>query len=373
MSRGHREESRALLKRALEIALEHDLGDEAGNCYFILSDQCFRRDEYTDALGYLDEALALARKLGNRPYEWAVLAERTYPLFMLGRWDEAQAASEEFTQEQIDAGGVVLSLLQSGVEIHLQRGELDGARRIFSMFSRLEESTDVQERSMLPRARACLHRAEGRPQEALADGEATIEAARTLGIPFQAVKQAIVEAIEAAFALGESAKIEELLDTRSRPFPPAPGRRTSTPTPSASAPASQETEQATRPPPSSSASSGSPSGSRSRCSSTASCSAAKVGQARRTATRRGQRDLRTARGKALARASHSSHPHPTAVGSCLTANHAAENGRGRSNNGLGSSFARPEGFIRATCPPLDASATASTNCGSDWARTASTA
>jgi tetratricopeptide (TPR) repeat protein len=144
-------------------ALDHDLGHEAGNCFFSLSDQCFQRDEYTDALGYLDEALALARKLGNRPEEWAVLAERTYPLYMLGRWDEAQATSAEFTQEQIDAGGTVLSLLQSGVEIHLQRGELDGAHRVFSMFSRLEESTDVQERSMFLITPACLHRAQGRP------------------------------------------------------------------------------------------------------------------------------------------------------------------------------------------------------------------
>ena len=210
-SRGHTEEALALLKHALEIALDHDLADDASVCYFLLSDGSFRRDQYTDALGYLDESLALARKLGSRPQEWAVLAERTYPLYMLGRWDEAQATSDEFTQEQVDAGGVVLSLLQSSVEIHLQRGELDGAHRIFSMFSRLEESTDVQERSCYLCSRASLRRAEGRPQEALADGETTIEIGRTLGIAAQAVKQGLVESLEAAFVLGKAAKIEELL------------------------------------------------------------------------------------------------------------------------------------------------------------------
>jgi hypothetical protein len=130
---------------------------------------------------------------------------------MLGRWDEAQATSEELTQEQIDSGAMFLSLLQSGVEIHLQRGELDGAHRVFSMFSRLEESTDLQDRSSYLGSRACLHRAEAQPQEALADSEATIETGRTLGISFQGVKQGLVEAVEAAFTLGESAKIEELL------------------------------------------------------------------------------------------------------------------------------------------------------------------
>jgi tetratricopeptide (TPR) repeat protein len=210
-SRGHSEEAGALLKHALQIALDHDLVDDASSCYFILSDRCFQRDEYADALGYLDESLALARKLGNRPQEWAVLAERTHPLCMLGRWDEAQAASEEFTQEQLDAGGLMLSLLQSAVEIHIQRGERDGARRIFSMFSRLEESTDVQDRSCYLGSRAALRRAEGRFHEALADGEATIEVGRTLGIRAQSTKQGLVEAVEAAFALGQSAKIDELL------------------------------------------------------------------------------------------------------------------------------------------------------------------
>src|SRR5439155_9982123 len=188
-SRGHREEAHALTKHALAIALANDLADDAGICYFILSDGCFRRDEYADALAYLDESLALARKLGNRPLEWGVLAERTFPLCMLGRWGEVLAVSDEFTQEQIDAGGVVLSLLQSAVEIHIQRGELDGARRVFSMFSRLEETTDVQERASYLASRASLHRVEGRPLEALADGEATIETRRVLGLSSQSVKQ----------------------------------------------------------------------------------------------------------------------------------------------------------------------------------------
>ena len=70
----------------------------------------------------------------------------------------------------------MLSLLQTGVEIHVHRGELDEARQVFSMFARLEESTDVQDRTVYLGVRACLRRAEGRLREALADGEAAIEA-----------------------------------------------------------------------------------------------------------------------------------------------------------------------------------------------------
>jgi tetratricopeptide (TPR) repeat protein len=210
-SRGHHQEATALLKRALEIALEHDLTGDAGSCLFWLSDRCFQRDAYAEALGYLDESLALSRKLGSRPFEWAVLAERTYPLFMRGHWDEVQDAAGEFTQERLEAGSTALSLLQSAVEVHIQRGELDGARRVLEMFSRGEHSTDLQERSSYLGARAALRRAEGRLREALADAEATIETGRNFGISSQSGKQGIVEALEAAVALGEVAKIDELL------------------------------------------------------------------------------------------------------------------------------------------------------------------
>jgi class 3 adenylate cyclase/tetratricopeptide (TPR) repeat protein len=210
-SRGHFQESEALLKQSLEVALDNGLVEQAGIDYFWLSDRCFQEDSYVEALGYLDQALALTRRLGDRPSEWSVLAERTYPLFMLGRWDEALDTAEEFTQDQVDAGGTVLSFLQSAVEIYVNRGEIEGARRVFAMFAALAESSDLQERSCYLATQASLERAGGRPREALAHGEAAIETGRTLGITAQSVKQGIVEAVEAALSLGESAKVEELL------------------------------------------------------------------------------------------------------------------------------------------------------------------
>jgi tetratricopeptide (TPR) repeat protein len=210
-SRGHREESFAVMKHALEVALENDLAEDASTCYFLLSDRCFRRDRYAEALGYLEESLVLANKMGSRPLEYGVLAERTYPLFMAGRWDDVVATTDGFTQEQIDSGGVVLGVLQSGVYVHVERGELDEARRILSLFSRLDSSTDVQDRSTYLAAKAALRRAEGRFAEALSDGAATIEAGPTLGADFQGVKHGVVDALESALALGDSASAHELL------------------------------------------------------------------------------------------------------------------------------------------------------------------
>ena len=210
-SRGRPQQALALIKQALELALEHDLLEDASTCYFLLSDWSLRLDRYADALRYLDESLALARRQGSRPYEWSVLAERTYPLLMTGRWDEVLATTGAFTQEQAESGGVVLSVLQSGVETNVYRGELDEARRIFKLFSHIEHSSDLQDRACWLGAQASLALAEGGLEDALAAGEATIETASTMGSNFQSIKQGVTDAVEAALGLGKTAKAEELL------------------------------------------------------------------------------------------------------------------------------------------------------------------
>jgi len=211
VSRGHGQEGDALLAQALRLAVEHDIVQEAGTCYFWLSDRCFHRDAYDEALGYLDEALALTRRVGDRPGEWAVLAERTHPLHLLGRWDEVEATSDEFTQERWESGGLFLSLFEAAIEVNVHRGRLEDAHRIFALLSRLEESTDTQERSAYLATRAALRRAEGQWREALDDGEAAIEAGRVFGIAAQSAKLGLVEALEAARSLGEREKVDELL------------------------------------------------------------------------------------------------------------------------------------------------------------------
>jgi class 3 adenylate cyclase len=210
-SRGHPEEGRALLSRSLEMAREHDFSDEVTTCLFWMSDTCFQRDLYRDALGYLDESLALARRRGNRPHEWGVLAERTYPLFMLGRWDEAMTQVNAFTQEEVDGGGVMLSMLQTGVDISIHRGDLERARDIYAMFESRENSTDLQELSGVTAARAAIRRAEGRLRDALDDCRAGVDAGRMTGIAEQAVKQALGDGIEIALALNDVTTAESLL------------------------------------------------------------------------------------------------------------------------------------------------------------------
>jgi class 3 adenylate cyclase/tetratricopeptide (TPR) repeat protein len=210
-SRGHPQEAKAYNRRALELSIEHDLPQMLGTIYFVASDSEFRSDRYAAALELLRSALAFSRKRGDRPSEYSNLAEISYPLYMLGRWDEALASLESPTEEHTRSGGVLLSLLQSALEIHLARGQLDSARRILSLFTHVGNSTDVQDRSSYLAARASIALHEGRFADALTDADAAIEAASTLGFGGQAEKQAVVAALEAASALGDSAKLEALV------------------------------------------------------------------------------------------------------------------------------------------------------------------
>ena len=161
---GRQQERLAMLRQAREIALEHDL-ESLGSIYFNLSDAEFFRDQYEDALGYLEQALALARRRGTRLGEWATLAEMTWPLLMLGRWDEALERAGQIPEDRLQ-DTTTLSLLESVALIGIARGDPSEARRILGLYP--ETSTDVQERSSVLAARASVLRAEGRPEEALA-------------------------------------------------------------------------------------------------------------------------------------------------------------------------------------------------------------
>jgi tetratricopeptide (TPR) repeat protein len=213
-ARGHQEEALAYLGHGLTVAREHELWDRANNLLFNLSDLSLQRDRYADALAYLDETLELARRRGSRPAEWSVLAEHTYPLAMLGRWDDAVTLAAEIPEDRF-SHATTLSLLDSVLVIRLQRGDVAEARRLLSLFAYLEESSvEQQDRAASLAAQAVMHRAEGRLAEAVEAGVEAAEISRaSFGAGSQTVKQGLVQALEAAFALGERERVAELLST----------------------------------------------------------------------------------------------------------------------------------------------------------------
>nr|MBA2641588.1 AAA family ATPase [Actinomycetota bacterium] len=205
------EEALALRKHQLSLTREHDLPELEMNALFNLSDICFQHDRYDDALAYLGDALAVARRRGARAQEWSTIAETTYPLFMLGRWDEALEAFGQVPEERLHEG-TTESFLSSLPEIHAARGDVDGAVRVLSLYAPYRDSENLQRRSMYLAGAALVARAEGRFEETIELGAETTALCREAGgESFQQTKIGLVEAIEAALALGRHDRADELV------------------------------------------------------------------------------------------------------------------------------------------------------------------
>jgi class 3 adenylate cyclase/predicted ATPase len=207
---GRQEEAAALLERALAVALEHDYPAAALRAYNNLAENHFRRDRPEVAAGLHEDGLALARRVGNSLWEGLLSSEICYPLFVLGRWDEAVARANEIPDEartRADALGQLLVM----PALHAARGELEEAQRVLEIFTRFEDSADVQERAAHAVARAVVHGASGRHEKSL---EAAVDAAKTgrsIGPDGHMFKLGVEHAIDAALALGDHAAVEKLL------------------------------------------------------------------------------------------------------------------------------------------------------------------
>jgi hypothetical protein len=206
------EEALALRKHQLSLTREHDLAELEGNALFNLSDLCFGRDRYEEALSYLADALVVMRRRGARAYEWSVLAETTYPLFMLGRWDEALATFAEVPEDRL-LDALTTSFLSSIPEIRIYRGDVAGACTLLDAYATHGESADLQDKTGYDATATAVARAEGRLEEALAVGSRATEVSRSVSETNQSIKLAIVETIEAALSLGERATAEELVSS----------------------------------------------------------------------------------------------------------------------------------------------------------------
>ncbi|HUZ85146.1 MAG TPA: tetratricopeptide repeat protein, partial [Gaiellales bacterium] len=209
--KGRLGEARVLMRGALELALEHGLGEGASVAAANLSDLAFHRDRYTEALELLEQSGEQARRLGDRPREWFTISEATYALYQLGRWDEALAAYFELPEEMLAVGGALISPLTGVLELHVNRGDLAAARSLLAIYSRLERSVDVQERGGWTGAVAAMRVAEGAYAAALAAGREALEFGTSLGFGSQSVKQGWLWSAEAASALGDRAAVEDLL------------------------------------------------------------------------------------------------------------------------------------------------------------------
>ncbi len=207
---GRVEEATALLTHALEVALENELSAAALRAYLNLAELVFRRDRLQDAIDKCEKGLALARRVGNRAWETALLSEMTFPLYISGRWDDAVERTSGISEPDM-VRAVLLGPLLSLPAIHVSRGDMDEARRIGAAFARYEESADVQERGAYAIARAAIHGAEGRWSDSLSAAEEGAALGRQIGPDGPIFKMGLHHGLEASFVLHDLDKVEDLL------------------------------------------------------------------------------------------------------------------------------------------------------------------
>jgi len=211
-SQGRHEEAPLLLRHALQVALDNDLPQAALRAHNNLGYCLETRDRFRELLDSVTAARDLAARIGDRPWQWKLLAGDARALTMTGEWDEALSRLDQVLASgdpaTIDA--VWIEFL-SMVPIHVARGNLAEARAILDRVSEEGRTEDVQTHAGYSVMHALVLRAEGRVADALAEAEQAVAARASLGAEAPSVKEGFAEAIEAALALGDLDRAAELL------------------------------------------------------------------------------------------------------------------------------------------------------------------
>ena len=219
---GRSEQSLALYKHALELALEHDLTAAALRAYNNLGDLLDRRDRYEEAIALQRQGLALARKAGYRVNEWRLIGELSAYLTLTGQWAEALELAAEVPEEQLSRTAIAVA--NTLITLAAERGDAAEARRILALLSGIEDSADVQERALYAALSACVLHAEGGLAGALTSALEAVRNSELLGGGTLGAdaKAAFGIALDSALRLGRYDEVEELI-ARIDSIPP--GRR----------------------------------------------------------------------------------------------------------------------------------------------------
>jgi class 3 adenylate cyclase/tetratricopeptide (TPR) repeat protein len=218
---GRLNEGSALLRHALEVALEHDRQSAALRAFYNLADAALScRDRYEDAAETVRQGLAHARKVGSRYWEWAFLGYG-YPFYALGAWDDVVAMWDQLPHDDWTRGRLAYgTVLTSAVPVCVHRGQLDEANRmVAAVGAEFEHSADVQERCYYGVATAHILVAQGDHAGALQVAESVSAERESMGIASDAVKAAFALAMQAGLELDRLDAVEELLTVFER-LPP---------------------------------------------------------------------------------------------------------------------------------------------------------
>jgi tetratricopeptide (TPR) repeat protein len=204
--RNHRHESEALLRKALAIALDNDLVPEALRAYnnlFVLLSSWDREEE---AFALIPDALALARRRGDRFWEVQLITGLVEEGLARGEWEEAlRHGAEVAPADQKQDSDLCVTMAR----IHLERGERDDARRQLSMIVDDVDTNDVQLRNLALWRRRLTAELESRYADAIAAiADCLLDSSDLM--PAQSVADALRDAATYATLSGDHAAALEV-------------------------------------------------------------------------------------------------------------------------------------------------------------------
>ena len=214
-------EARVLLEGAVGLARDGEFHNAwfraAGNLGVLLSDA----DRYADGIELMREIEARALQLGDREnVVYAHVAIVTL-LAIVGRWSEALTLVEQV--QHVEASRWTKAELVGIVRLRCEQGEVAEAERLFHESEWARDAEQPELLAIFLASEARLLRAQGKPAEALAAAELALVRGDELASTATNIKANLVEAIEAAFDLGELGRVGEFLTSIEEL---APGERT---------------------------------------------------------------------------------------------------------------------------------------------------
>ena len=210
---GHPQESLALLRHAIALGREHELGLPLQRALHNLSHTLNAYDRFAEAIEIQLELLERERRDGNRVDE-----QRTLAHYMYSRWRLGDADAIDPSQFTLADQHVRAARLNHAVYAALFRGDVAEARAALDEYTALRDSGEGQMQIGFRAFEAAVLRAEGNPREALTASRAGLDAMPDPLHPFY--KDSWFEGIEAAFDLSDTEEVEEMLGRFDR-LPPS--------------------------------------------------------------------------------------------------------------------------------------------------------
>ena len=207
---GRHQEAHLLLRYALDLALANDLSEAALRAYNNLAGEAEVLDRSREALDTFRAMSELAQRVGDRGSGRLADTSTVRLLIERGEWDEALEFADELLRADDDVSPATREdLAFQSFFILLHRGEREEARRRFEAWAEFVDQSDVQDRAAHRFCEALLLLAEGRPAEAMVSADEVL--ASSLGIGHWMTAAGLEAGLEAAAALGDTGRVDELL------------------------------------------------------------------------------------------------------------------------------------------------------------------